>query len=683
MLRLLTLIVFAYGIAAAVGAPRSLFDAIRAGDVQHGASLLDAYPESVNVRDSLDRTPLHWAARSGHIDLLTLLITHGADVNAVDKNLVTPLHSLSARGFTEQVSLLAAHGADVSAKNVRGDTPLHAAVMTGNPSTAIKLIELGADVNAHNGMARTPLMGACQLGLADVVRRLLDAGADVRADDSDGNAALVYAAGEGQADIVVLLLDYGADAAARDWVDDTPIHAASFSGSADVGELLAASGADLNACNRRGTRPIHNASEQGHVEFLRFLVNRGAHIDVQDSFGRTPLHLAAATGQCEAARLLLKSGASPDIVDSTGVLPHQAAVRNGWEVLAQALRRYTDREVDGETTIIHCARLDELHSSRLLWTGVAVSTEGRVFVNFPRWSPYVTYSVAELLPSGDVKPYPNAAVNAWREGAAEDSHFVCVQSVVCDRRNSLWILDTGNPFLTGVREGGAKLVQVDLATDQVVRTYSFDTLAAPRESYLNDVRIDRESGFAYLTESGLGALLVLNLENGECRRVLDNHFSTEAEDIEVKVGQAALVGADGRPMRVHADGIALTPDNAYIYYQAMTGRTLYRIPTEALRKADLSDKRLGEYVEVVAKSGVCDGMVLDREGRLYLSAVEQSAIKRLNLDGQFEIVAQDPRISWPDSFSLLPDGSVCFTTSRIHEQGRSRDEFKIYRLPPQ
>jgi hypothetical protein len=105
----------------------------------------------------------------------------------------------------------------------------------------------------------------------------------------------------------------------------------------------------------------------------------------------------------------------------------------------------------------------------MLWTGVAVSGDGRVFVNHPRWSPYVTVSVAELLPSGEVRPYPDSSVNAWGESAEVDSHLVCVQSVVCDGHNNLWILDTGNPYLAGVRDGAAKLMQVDLATDRIAR----------------------------------------------------------------------------------------------------------------------------------------------------------------------------------------------------------------------
>lgn len=71
-------------------------------------------------------------------------------------------------------------------------------------------------------------------------------------------------------------------------------------------------------------------------------------------------------------------------------------------------------------------------------TGVTVSEDGRIFVNFPRWSEDVPVSVAELMKDGSIKHYPNNEWNAWRnaktsEMSAKD-HFVTVQSVVADGR---------------------------------------------------------------------------------------------------------------------------------------------------------------------------------------------------------------------------------------------------------
>ena len=62
-------------------------------------------------------------------------------------------------------------------------------------------------------------------------------------------------------------------------------------------------------------------------------------------------------------------------------------------------------------------------------TGVAVSETGRTFVNFPRWTSDVPTSVAEVLPNGSTRPYPDARWNGWRNanknGLDPAAHFVC------------------------------------------------------------------------------------------------------------------------------------------------------------------------------------------------------------------------------------------------------------------
>src|SRR5688572_3570267 len=47
-------------------------------------------------------------------------------------------------------------------------------------------------------------------------------------------------------------------------------------------------------------------------------------------------------------------------------------------------------------------------------TGVAVSQDGRVFVNFPRWTEDSPVSVAEVMKDGSTRPYPDERWNSWR-----------------------------------------------------------------------------------------------------------------------------------------------------------------------------------------------------------------------------------------------------------------------------
>ena len=82
-------------------------------------------------------------------------------------------------------------------------------------------------------------------------------------------------------------------------------------------------------------------------------------------------------------------------------------------------------------------------------TGVAVSADGRRFVNFPRWTEDTAVSVAEVMKDGSLRPYPDARWNAWRNARSSElavaDHFVCVQSIVPDGRGNLWVVDPGAP----------------------------------------------------------------------------------------------------------------------------------------------------------------------------------------------------------------------------------------------
>ena len=203
-------------------------------------------------------------------------------------------------------------------------------------------------------------------------------------------------------------------------------------------------------------------------------------------------------------------------------------------------------------------------------TGVSVSEDKRIFVNFPRWTEDNAISVAELKADGSLRPYPDQEWNAWRNARkdelAPDRHWVCVQSIVADGRGSLWVLDPAAPAQAHLVSGGAKLVQVDLASDKVVRTIAFDEDAAPQGSYLNDVRFSNDGKYAYITDSGVvGAILVVDLGQDKTVRLLDGHPSTQMKKgLNVKADGEVLRRPDGRGVEFSADGIELSGDGAWL-----------------------------------------------------------------------------------------------------------------------
>lgn len=135
------------------------------------------------------------------------------------------------------------------------------------------------------------------------------------------------------------------------------------------------------------------------------------------------------------------------------------------------------------------------------WTGVTISQKGRTFVNFPTWNDHPDYGVGEVI-DGISRPYPGVQAN---------KQFICVQSVVTDDQDHLWILDAAKLRGKDVDPGGAKLYRVDLGSNEIDKVYTLKAPAILPNSYLNDVRIDTQRKFAYMTDSSAGGILVLNL----------------------------------------------------------------------------------------------------------------------------------------------------------------------------
>ena len=311
-------------------------------------------------------------------------------------------------------------------------------------------------------------------------------------------------------------------------------------------------------------------------------------------------------------------------------------------------------------------------------TGVSVSEDKRIFVNFPRWTEDTAVSVAELLPDGGLRPYPDDEWNAWRNARKDEldpaKGWVCVQSIVADGRGSLWVLDPAAPAQAHLVSGGAKLVQIDLAGDRVVRSIAFDEEAAPQGSYLNDVRFSNDGKHAFITDSGVvGAILVVELGSGKVARLLDGHPSTQMKKgLNVKADGRELRRPDGRGVEFSADGIALSSDGRWLYWQAIKGDTLYRIETSVLTGKGLGGDDVGDAVEEFGVNGVSDGLLIPRgTNKMLLSAVEDDAVKVRDLDegaaGRPRILVQDARLRWPDTFTQGPDGTVYLTTSHIQD----------------
>jgi ankyrin repeat protein len=189
------------------------------------ASLLVDSRAAVNRADTQGFTPLFWAVDRRNMEtapnfpwmvtadplpLVRKLLDAGANPNALINNtprarmragsprivFATPLMRAAFSGDLELVRLLLAHGADPRITSKDGETMVEAAAGLGfiqgyskgrTPAERLEVVTLfvegGADVNAADDYGITPLMVAANMGDTRIIQYLVDAGADLGAFD--------------------------------------------------------------------------------------------------------------------------------------------------------------------------------------------------------------------------------------------------------------------------------------------------------------------------------------------------------------------------------------------------------------------------------------------------------------------------------------------------------------------
>lgn len=132
----------------------------------------------VNRLDEFGSTPLMNAiiAEYADIKIVKMLIGNGADVNAKDTvQCWTPLHFAVREGHFDIVKLLLESGAVIDAQDAFGNTPLIEAVMSfkGDPQIIEILLAYGADKNIKNKEGVSPLILAETIGDQAIFKLLL------------------------------------------------------------------------------------------------------------------------------------------------------------------------------------------------------------------------------------------------------------------------------------------------------------------------------------------------------------------------------------------------------------------------------------------------------------------------------------------------------------------------------
>jgi ankyrin repeat protein len=293
--------------------------------------LADLNGGSIDVRDNLKRTALHWAASEGNDPILNLLLENRppADIEAKDKYERTPLHMACYAGRKDMVEKLLLSGAYIEQQEMSGWRPLHRAVDGGHESVVKLLLEKNADIEAKDSSECNALLRAAKWNHGSILQLLLEKGANVKAAANSRETALHAAASRGNETNVRLLLERGAEVDAKMEDGKTPLFFAAEKGWVDVTRYLLSKSANAKATMPRGETPLHFAASFGHFQVADLLVRSGADVTARAVYGGTPLHAAAYGGYEKTVALLLRSGADVSAKMDDGETPLDEAGVNG------------------------------------------------------------------------------------------------------------------------------------------------------------------------------------------------------------------------------------------------------------------------------------------------------------------------------------------------------------------
>jgi ankyrin repeat protein len=287
------------------------------------------------------RDELNWelirASVKGDLDAVKAAILEGADKNAQDGDGSTPLHMAAKAGHLCVVEYLVANNPD---PRTRGKaTPLHLAAGSDHFDIVKCLLAHGADKDARTAGQATPLHFAAGWASVDVVSCLLENGADKEARDESLNneqfTPLHIAAQRGNLLVVECLLMNGADKEARTAKNETPLYLAAERGHLAVVESLLAAGANIEARTKSDWTPLHRAACSGHLAVVKCLVGRGANLEAKIEKYETPLLVAYKHD--DVIDYLLANGANKE-----------ARTREGLTYAEYAERRATERRIPPE-----------------------------------------------------------------------------------------------------------------------------------------------------------------------------------------------------------------------------------------------------------------------------------------------------------------------------------------------
>lgn len=218
----------------------------------------------INANGKLISSPLHFAAGNGLLEIAEILLEFKPDLELRDSLNETPLLVASRLSKTEIVEHLLAAGADIEAKVDPFNTSLTRSVSVKNFHLAQLLIDKGASLEVRGRGKETLLHHAAAKDDLEAIEFLSKNHSDVGAQDVEGKTPLMLAARYGRAASMGILIAHGASIDTQDRMRQTALHFAAGEGSTEAVSLLLECGAEPMIISRRNFTAQALAQEYGH-----------------------------------------------------------------------------------------------------------------------------------------------------------------------------------------------------------------------------------------------------------------------------------------------------------------------------------------------------------------------------------------------------------------------------------
>ena len=229
---------------------------------------------NINICDSSERTPLHFAAENNLLSVCQKLMEIVNESDPEDDDFNTPFHLAARSGHLDICRLFIGKTDDVNAVNGDGQTPFHLAASNGHLEVCNLIIESYPSMHLN----------------------LLDFG--------NYSHPFYWAATEGYLDVCKLFTEKIKEKNPTNRGNHSLLHWAAYCGHLEMCRYIIENVYEKNPVGFRLDTPLHLAAEKGHLEVCQLIVDNVSNKEPKNCNGKTPIQLASDSGHSSIVKIL-------------------------------------------------------------------------------------------------------------------------------------------------------------------------------------------------------------------------------------------------------------------------------------------------------------------------------------------------------------------------------------------